>query len=416
MMESIRSKKSSLNSQGGFALLIVTLSITIMAIIIHIFVFRTKKELKAATTEAEKVKAKYIAYSTLEITKLFLKVQSKFLDNNAMLSNMGIDMGQMMPMIMPMFFGQGNLLTMMIGQDIEGMGLKESQGTGGLDMFKSEDGKINLNCAIGASNLAGLTTMLTALFYDRRYDELFQRNTSNIHTLDREQQVFAIIDYIDIDQSGLGPNGGSEDGYYNGLKDPFDSKNNILDSVGNIRFIQGIDDIFWVNFGQSFTVYGGCKINLCAVDPENWILIAGIIAGSAKNNMDQVLTDPMKLKILASTIAPQIQGICKDTDTFVQAVANPGIAGGLIAGALGVSVDSMGDLGDDGISDAEVQGIELDPAKLQTMVTNGPKRFYRIKGYGLVGKTKHQVEIVWDQLAINQSTGTTGGYVYWHEE
>lgn len=304
----------------------------------------------------------------------------------------------------------------MMGIDLEGVGLTKEQGTGGLEFYKSEDGKLNVNCAITPSNVDQMTLTLTALFQDRRYDELFQRYTSDQNALDRQQLVGALIDFIDIDQSGAGVNGGDEESYYMGLPEPYQSKNNLLDSVGEMRLIRGIDPIVWANFGRSLTVYGSCKINLCAMEDTDWVLLAGIIAGSAKNPADPVVTDPVKLKILATTIGPQLMGICKDINSFAQAVQNPGTASSLLATSMGVSVDSMSDLGGDGVADAEVQGVELDTSKLQNMVTSGTKRFYRIRAFGLAGTTKHSVEVVWDQLAINQSSATQGAFVYWREE
>ncbi len=400
--------------QAGFALLMVTMAISILSIVVHIFVFRTKKELRAAVTEAEKTKAQYIAYSTIELTKLFLRVQSKVLDNNAMLKNLGLDMGQMLPMILPIFLGQGSMMNTMIGMDLEGTGLKPEQGTGGLEEYKPEDGKLNVNCAIGASTVDVLKGGLLGLFLDRRYDELFQRSTSDRNILDRQATVNAIVDFIDIDQAG---SAGDEDAYYKSLREPYVSKNNLLDSVEEMWLIQGIDPIFWTNFGRSLTVYGSCKINLCSISDKDWVLIAGLIAASAKNTNDPVVGDPVKLKLLATTVAPQIMGICKDVTTFATAVQNPGTAGNLLATSLGVNVDAVGDLGNDGIADSEVQGVQLDTTKLSQLVTTGTsKRFYRLKVFGLVGKTRHSVEAVWDQLAVNQTTGGQGAFVYWREE
>ncbi|MBU1240724.1 hypothetical protein KJ865_13510, partial [Myxococcota bacterium] len=191
---------------------------------------------------------------------------------------------------------------------------------------------------------------------------------------------------------------------------------NLMDSVDELRLIQGIDPIFWANFGRSLTVYGSCQINLCAVSDKDWVLIAGIINAAAKNPNDPVVTDPVKLKLLATTIAPQMMGICKDMNTFAQAVQMPGTAGNLLASSMGVSVDSVGDLGNDGVADSEVQGVELDTSKLSKIVGSGTKRYYRIKVFGVVGKTRHSVDAVWDQLAINQVTEGQGAFVYWREE
>ncbi|MBN2724135.1 MAG: general secretion pathway protein GspK [Deltaproteobacteria bacterium] len=406
--------KSSSRSQRGYALLIVTMAIAIIGVLVQMFILSSQAELRSVRAEGDRIKARYISYSVLEVTKLFLKVQEKFLDNNAMLSQMGLDMGQFLPMILPLFFGDVDMVGAMIGTDVVGLGMKPGQGSGGMISMDAEDGKININCAISDANIQQLNLNLTALFSSRRYDELFGRLLSDSDSLDRVQQVGAFIDFIDLDQGGYA--GGDEDGYYMGLSEPYVSKNNLLDSNEEIRLIRGVDDVFWTNFGSSLTVYGSCNLNLCAVDSNNWQLVAGIIVASAKDPNHKVINDPVLLKMLATTVAPQIPGICKDTSTFIQAVANPGVASNVMAAALGISADEMSDLGNDGVNDAEVQGVELDQSKLSKIVTSASKRFYRLKVYGVSGKSKHMVNAVWDQKLVSTSSGKTGGFVYWREE
>ncbi|MGM0596758.1 MAG: general secretion pathway protein GspK [Myxococcota bacterium] len=407
--------QNRINGQKGFALLIVTMSISILAVLLQVFVLRTSQELKEVQNQRDKLKAKYLSYSALEITRLFLKIQAKYFDSNPMLSGMGFDMGNILPMLMPMFLGGEDSLRELVDVDIEGLGLKPSQGNGGLETFESEDGKINVNCAVSSASVELLTTQLFSLFLSRRYDELFDRSNSNIDVLDRQQQVAAIIDFIDVDQSGMAVSGGDEDSYYKSRPHPYVSKNNVLDSNQEIRLIKGIDEIFWTNFGRSLTVYGSCQINLCAVDKDNWQLVAGIIMASAKNQADPVLSDPVKLKMLATTIAPQLMAICKDPSVFAQAVANPGVGGSLMSSALGMNADTMGDLGDDGVADAEVTGVDIDPTKLQKIIVNSPKRYYRIKTFGVVGKIRHLVDVVWDQQSMSMISGKQGSFVYWRE-
>ncbi|MDA3864022.1 MAG: type II secretion system protein GspK [Deltaproteobacteria bacterium] len=407
--------QNRINSQKGFALLIVTMSISILAVLLQVFILRTSQELKEVQNQRDKLKAKYLSYSALEITRLFLKIQAKYFDSNPMLSGMGFDMGNILPMLMPMFLESGESLRELVDVNIEGLGLKPSQGSGGLETFESEDGKINVNCAVSPAHVDLLTTQLLSIFLSRRYDELFDRANSNTDVFDRQQQVAAIIDFIDLDQSGMAVSGGDEDGYYKSRPHPFVSKNNVLDSNQEIRLIKGVDEIFWTNFGRSLTVYGSCQINLCAVDKDNWQLVAGIIMASAKNQADPVLSDPVKLKILATTVAPQLMAICKDPSTFAQAVGNPGIAGSLMSSALGMNADTMGDIGNDGIADAEVTGVEIDQTKLQKLIVNSPKRFYRIKTFGIVGKTRHLVDVVWDQQSMSMVSGKQGSFVYWRE-
>jgi Type II secretion system (T2SS), protein K len=404
--------KSKSSSQRGVALLMVTMSISILGLLVSIFIFRSQVDYRNVKSESEIVKAQYLSYSVLEVTKLFLKVQSQYLDKNPMLSQLGFDMGQILPMIIPMFFGSGDLLTSFVGSGIDGIGLKPEQGTAVIESFTSDEGKINVNCVM-SSQVSYLQTILLGLFSDKRYDELFGRVLKSGDSIDRQTQIAAFIDFIDMDNAGL--TGGDEDEYYKSLPEPYLSKNQFLDSVSEISLIKGVDDIFSANFASSLTVYGSCKINLCAIEENNWQLIAAIIIATAKKVNDPVVMDPINLKKLATTISPQMKGICKDPSSFVQAVQNPGMASMAIASLLGSSVESMSDLGNDGVNDAEIQGVEIDAAKLQTITFSGAKRFYRIKAVGQAGKSFHTTEVVWDQLAISQTTNETGNYIFWKE-
>jgi len=404
-------------SQRGVALLVVVFGLSLIAVLINIFVYQSRTHKKAALAEGERMRARYYAYSTLEITRLFLRVQAKFIDNNTMVQSMGIDMSQVVPMMIPMFFDE-TLAAQLLGGEARGLGELPEKGSGVLELYRAEEGRINLNCAFNSTQLERLTNLTLGLFLDRRYDEFFGRVLDDGQTLDRAQQVGALIDFVDFDQSNTG-GAEDEDSYYKGLLEPYLSKNNLLDSVSDLRLIRGVDDLFWANFGNSFSVYGGCQLHLCAMDPDNWQLIAGLIILTAASPEDPVITDPVKLKLLATTIAPQVPVLCKDLQSFIGAVAQPGTSSTLISTVLGTDIEDSGDLGQDGIADAQVQGVELDASKLQTLVVGGSKRYYRIRAVGLSDEAMFAIEAVWDQMAVSTQPGregAQGAYIYWKED
>jgi type II secretory pathway component PulK len=403
--------------QRGVALLVVVFGLSLIAILINMFVYQSRINKKAALAEGERMRARYYAFSTLEITRLFLRVQAKFIDNNAMVQNLGVDMSQIVPMMIPMFFDE-TLAEKLLGGEARGLGDLPEKGSGVLEIYRPEEGRINLNCAFNSTQLERLTNLTLGLFLDRRYDEFFGRILEDGQTLDRAQQVGALIDFVDFDQGQTGGAEG-EDSYYQNLEEPYLPKNNLLDSVSDLRLIRGVDDIFWANFGNSFSVYGGCQLHLCAMDPDNWQLIAALIILTAASPEDPVITDPVKLKLLATTVAPQVPVLCKDLQSFIGAVAQPGTASTLLSTMLGTDIEDSGDLGQDGIADAQVQGVELDAAKLQTLVVGGSKRYYRIRAVGLSDEAMFAIETVWDQLAVSTrpgQAGTQGAYIYWKED
>ena len=52
--------------------------------------------------------------------------------------------------------------------------------------------------------------------------------------------------------------------------------------------MRGVGDAFWGSFGELFTVYGGCKVNVGAIPADKWPILAAMIRYSAKdpNNPD----------------------------------------------------------------------------------------------------------------------------------
>ncbi len=412
------SRPSPSRGQRGVALLVVAFGLSLVAVLVQIFIYRSQIHHRSAIAEGERLRARYYAYSTLEIARIFLRVQAKFIDNNSMAQNLGLDMTQLVPTIIPLFFDEG-LASKMLGGEALGLGALPEKGSGVLDVFRPEEGRINVNCAYNSTQLERFNQLTLGLFLDRRYDELFGRVLDDGQTLDRPSQVAAIVDYIDLDQSSTGSTE-DENSYYKNLPQPSLSRNNLLDTVSDLRLIRGVDDIFWANFGSSFSVYGGCQLHLCAMDPENWQLLAALIVLTAVNPNDPVITDPVKLKLLAATVAPQIPVLCQDLQAFVQAVANPGAASTLISGLTQTSVEDSGDLGGDGIADAQVQGVELDAAKLRSLVVGGQKRYYRLRAVGVSDQAAFSIEAVWDQLAVstqaNASASGPGAYIYWKED
>src|SRR5690606_7108574 len=178
----------------------------------------------------------------------------------------------------------GELMGGFSGDALKGLG---SEG-GTFDLqISTDDGKLNLNCANGsADSQETLRAQLDALLYFQAYDKLFEVPDAQGWQRDRSLQAAALIDYVDRDSARSGAPGTPEDYGYESLEDRYLVKNNYLDSVGEIRLIRGVDDRFWTLFGPAFTVYGGCKVNIAAVDDAK--LIGALIFLSAKNPEDPV--------------------------------------------------------------------------------------------------------------------------------
>ena len=77
--------------------------------------------------------------------------------------------------------------------------------------------------------------------------------------------------------------GGAEDYNYDATRDPYKARNNYFDTLEELNLVRGVGDNFWGTFGEMFTVYGGCQVNVGAIPPEKWPIMAAIIRFAAKD-------------------------------------------------------------------------------------------------------------------------------------
>ena len=151
---------------------------------------------------------------------------------------------------------------------IDAKGLGADIGTCGIvGQITTEDDKINLNCANGNdATAATLKSALDALVFFQAYDPVFEEadaegwRRDRAHAGRRRSSTTSIATRCAIRERGT-----TEDYGYESLKDPYKPKNNYLDTLGELKLARGVDDRFWTLFGNAFTVYGGCKINLVAL-------------------------------------------------------------------------------------------------------------------------------------------------------
>jgi len=201
-----------------------------------------------------------------------------------------------------------------------------------------------------------------------------------------------------------------EDYGYETLPDPYEAKNNLMDSTEEIRLVRGVTDDFWANFGPSLTVYGQCIPNVCAIPDQNWLLMASILFQSAKNQQDPVFGDFLRLKALSQAVLSQVKMMgCTDLNTLVQAARTPIPASTL---AMATGMPQAPNQGDETLV-GTIDGIELDPAKVSQAAYMGPRRYFKIVAVGQSGRVVKRITAVWDQQFRSPSTGKMGAFVYW---
>ncbi len=431
---------ASRRRQRGVALIFVLVSVVLISAMTVDHTYRSQIDLAEANNARDEVKAEFLARSALNLARIMLKVQERVIDRNRKVISqfLGKDLqiSDILPYLLEVFFGNADLLTSfgMDKSEVRGLDIPRNYGVPKIVALDSEDGKLNVNCAFVRSEtdtqVQLLAGELLTLFMNPRYEELFQ-SLDEIDDPDRPRALArAIIDYVDPDTALFGGGGAAEDYRYQDRKDPYEAKDYLLDSVEELHQVQGINDEVWAQFGPSFTVYGSCMPNLCAVQPGNWMLAAAVIVKAAKDPSNPVLYDPLLLAQVAQSalMTLQLTG-CVDLSMFAQGAQNPmALMGGL--GVPGFYTPGLGMPGSTttGSQSSQIQGVELDTQKLQQSAYIGARRFYRIVVTGMSGyagrdklnnpkwKVHKTITAVWDQQGFSTSTGKRGQYVYWKQD
>jgi general secretion pathway protein K len=389
--------KTKRKNQRGIALMVVMICMAITIVISNEFGTQTNVDIGAAANYRDQMRAHFLARSAQNLAELVVRIQQR-LDNIKELRGQ-VQITDFADQLVLPFCGDAEQVRDMIGfstDQIKGMGAEV--GTCGFNgPFTTEDDKINLNCA-NTGTAEVIKSVLDALVYFQAYDPVFEEADAEGWRRDRRMQVDAILDYIDSNSmrgaaGSQAQRGTSEDYGYESLKDHYLPKNNYIDTIGEVKLVRGVDDRFWTLFGNAFTVYGGCKINLAAV--SNPQLIASVLYLSAKKD-DPILQDPRKLFLLASIVAKakQFGETFSKADDFVKFVKDPTAALAALAssGGLAGSAATEGLAAGLGIAPGEKIGMDLDPKALNTIASFGPRRTYRIEAYGEIERKQKNAE------------------------
>jgi general secretion pathway protein K len=306
--------------------------------------------------------------------------------------------------------------------------------------ISSDDGRINLNCGGGLNpnqqQAQALYGLLASLFWPPRYDNppwrIWGWPDSDGQIAQRDETARAIIDWTDVDEQQFVPTltlpggqapssggGGAEVYNYDAGRDAYKPRNNYFDTLEELNLVRGVGDNFWGTFGELFTVYGGCQVNIGAVPAERWPIMAAIIRYSAKDPNNQMLMDDLQVAALSQKILGLMQmtggALIKDVDTLVKAINDP------------ASLMNPSGTGSPPSNTQGALGIQLDPARAKQVMTMGKRRIYRLDAVGTIARTKDrkiQVHIrgIWDAAHVNQNTTSAdindrmGTWVYWRQD
>lgn len=411
--------------QRGVALIAVMLAISIIFVLVGQFGTNTNVDLFAAANQRDQMRAEFLARSGINLSELVIRLQQR-VDNIKELRGQ-VQITDYADQLLLAFCGGSEEVQSAVGFNPSSVkGLGGDIGTCGIvnQQITTEDDKLNVNCFNGNdATAATFKSALDALLFFNAYDPVFEEADAEGYRRDRAQQVASIVDYIDSNSQRLRERGTSESDGYESLKDPYRPKNNYIDTIGELKLVRGVDDRFWNLFGASFTVYGGCKINLSAL--SNTQLIAAVLFLTAKNPNDPMIQDPKRLFTLASIVAraKQFGQTFDKAEEFVSFVKDPSTALGAIAGQSGMAgsaASSALNAGIPGLTGSDKLGLELDVAKLRQMTTTGPRRTYRVQAWGEIERKakdkdgnplfpaiRTTVTGVWDTKVVPQNARKT---------
>lgn len=427
--------RSARRRERGVALVAVIIAISISVVISTEFGTATTTDISAAANYRDQMRAHFLARSAQNLAELIIRVQQRLDNIKEFQGQVQITDPEIVSQIMGPVCGGPDEIRDLFGST-EPKGLGAEIGTCGFEQITTEDDKVNLNCANNPATAKYIQSVLAALVYFQAYDPVFEEPDAEGWRRTREEQVNAIIDYIDRDAAKgvAGVNlGTSEDYGYENLRDRYYPKNNYIDTIGEVKLVRGVDDRFWTLFGSSFTVYGGCKVNLATV--SNPQLIAAILYLSAKDPNDPVLMDTRKLFILAGLVAKakEFGETFAKLDDFITFVRDPFAAVSMLAATGGLAGSAAQAALAQGLMPGEKIGLELDQQKLSSIATAAPRRTYRVEAYGEIARKqtdnegrpvfppiRSTITGVWDTRVFPQNTrkqpAPRGAWVFSRED
>jgi len=423
----------AMSRQRGIALIVVIVVISVLAAVLNDFAYHSTVDLEAAANSRDRMRAEYLARSSINLGRLLIKIQQTLIDKFRAQAG-DFQIAEFAPYLIKAFGGDADEragLGSLLGISSSSMkGLGVGQGASfDLDLT-AEDGKLNVNCGGGINDTPRqqvLYGVLTALFFPPTYNSLFDTSDPDGQVSTRDDVAKAIVDWADIDSQKFsvdGKSGGSEDYRYDVGKDPFKEHNHFFDTAEEVNLVRGVGDEFWGTFGEVLTVYGGCKVNASAITPEHWPLMAAIVRATVK---DSDAKNPILLSDeLMGQHAQMIMGLAKMTGgfssvaQFIQMATDP-------AAAMQASDASKGSSGSSSSSSSTTTGIHLDPVKVDKIITVGPRRIWRLDATGKVQRTRSRgvevhIRAIWDTQHFNQNNNSPdpndrmGTWLFWRIE
>ena len=221
------------NGEKGLVLILVLIIVAILTVLVADFTFSTHIDLEISKNSLNDIKAQYIAKSGITVISSTMKTNN--LEELSELASLveGVELGE----------GQEALWSFTVPSFPVGDGVVSLK-------VEDERSKINLNSLVNPSSNKMDFQVFTAL------TELFRF----LEVEDEKSSLFinSLVNWLDRglvgaqnDQRSQGAN----KGFYNSLENPYEIKDGQLDSVEEIRMIEGMDEDFYEKIKDYVTVY-----------------------------------------------------------------------------------------------------------------------------------------------------------------
>jgi len=313
--------QSDNNSERGIVLVVVIIVIAILTILVADLIYFTQIDREISSNTIDEIKARYIAKSGVHVAAGTLKGQPlEDLDEIASTLATDSDYSSGFWAINVPFFpvGDGSVSVTVV----------------------DERAKINLNALVNQSTNIIDQQVLTEI------TELFR--FLNVDESKSERFIGSLINWTDRKVKGSQNDqnsSGASTGFYSSLENPYNIKDGSLDSVQEIRMIDGMDEEFFNQIKNYVTVYPRDKMINFSTAPKVVIMAAvkaanvSAIPGQGNSEAEEVDDD------IAEQIANEIIAAREDQPVIDQKKAKEiaeeaNSPEGLGAGLSGVAISS----------------------------------------------------------------------------
>jgi len=391
-------------TERGVALVVVLTGIAILAAFSTEFAYRSRVDIQTASNLERRIQAYFHARSAMEIVRLVLTSQ-KFVDQAARAFGGGVPglaQGHLELWRFACKFAEVFSSSSLNFMGLEVLNLKGSPGIGveqgGFHCeITPEDSRVNLNAALTAADRKAMFTKLYALLRGQVDEESIAGTGEDRKAV---ELILNIMDWTDpddersdIDSNGNFVQAAGAGENVNYSKYGYRARNAKMDSVEEVRLVEGMTDDLFCRFGRQFTVYQTDKLD---VNEADLMLIRAIVCDNLLN------VDPVQVcgVAAAGSLAPvdMALGLLEVCRSIKRALFTPPFSNENEF----ISFFSR-------LPEPLNQVVQVNPTTLRPIVGTRSK-VLRVTANGWSAETGHRIEAVVDTSSLNYLSWKETGY------